>query len=220
MKIFSLLPLLFPANNLASFSLYFIDLFCTICLFLYQHLSHLSTSPTLSIQIHPPPYHLPILHLFLPRDWHVWVSLLLFNFSSSKSRPFTSAGFEGECCNFIWVLLSPNLDSHTSLDLRGSDTAAHLFRCNLTTYLPWLILLHLSVSQCMFLKYHWSYGSIDPFSSGGEGEWREVVSAVAGANALYCCWWCLLCLCLVALVGVSIVAHAFAGVFALPYPIF
>ncbi|KAL6269167.1 hypothetical protein ACE6H2_026078 [Prunus campanulata] len=70
------------------------------------------------------------------------------------SRPFTSVGFEGECCNFIWVLLSPNLNSHTSSNLRGSDTAAHLFRCDLTTYMPWLIMLHLSVSQCMFLKYH------------------------------------------------------------------
>ncbi|KAL6272211.1 hypothetical protein ACE6H2_022903 [Prunus campanulata] len=74
--------------------------------------------------------------------------------SSPLTEPFTSVGFEGECCNFIWVLLSPNLDSHTSSDLRRSDTATYLFRCNFTTHLPWLILLHLSVSQCMFLKYH------------------------------------------------------------------
>ncbi|CAL2272171.1 unnamed protein product [Prunus armeniaca] len=71
---------------------------------------------------------------------------------------------------FIWVLLSPNLDSHTSSDLRGSDTAAHLFRCNSAAYLPWLILLHLRVSPLLFLKCHFSYGSDDPFSSGGEGE--------------------------------------------------
>ncbi|CAL8164058.1 unnamed protein product [Prunus armeniaca] len=68
------------------------------------------------------------------------------------------------------MLLSPNLDSHTSSDLRGSDTAAHIFRCNSATYLPWLILLHLSVSQLLFLKCHFSCGSDDHFSSGGEGE--------------------------------------------------